>query len=49
MLDIFILYNIKEKNKKKLHFGSHREQDTNKNDTISPDDEIISDNSDDLS
>ena len=49
ILDIFILYHILDILDKKLHFGSHREQDTNKNDTISPDDEIISDNSDDLS
>ena len=49
ILDIFILYHILDILDKKLHFGSHREQNTNKSDTISPDDEIISDNSDDLS
>ena len=49
ILDIFILYHILDILDKKLHFGSHREQNNNKGDTMSPDDEFISDNSDDLS
>ena len=49
LLDFFFLYLILDILDKKLHFGSHRNQNGNKGDTISPDDEIISDNSDDLS
>lgn len=58
ILDIFILYHILDILDRKLHFGSHREQhdnnpenpsDADSEEIISPDDEIISDNSDDLS
>lgn len=57
ILDIFILYHILDILDRKLHFGSHREQNSNSEnpsdadseEIISPDDEIISDNSDDLS
>lgn len=49
ILDIFILYHILDILDKKLHFGSHRKENDNNEDSISPDDEIISDNSDDLS
>lgn len=49
ILDIFILYHILGILDKKLHFGSHHNQNDNNGNTISSDDEIISDNSDDLS
>lgn len=57
ILDIFILYHILDILDRKLHFGSHREQNNNSEnpsdadseESISPDDEIISDNSHDFS
>lgn len=49
ILDIFILYHILGILDKKLHFGSHCNENDNKGNTISSDDEIISDNPDDLS
>lgn len=49
ILDIFILYHILGILDKKLHFGSHCNENDNKGNTISSDDEFISDNSDDLS